>query len=135
MGLQPGPIGREANIYCRLGPLDEAEVYSYILHRLRMAGCTKHLFNTEALAAVALYSRGIPLNINMICRHAMSLADTINLPFIDEKIVADSAYDLVLRVHPSSGMEPLNLDLNPQRPAGSSRDWRGLKLVKKPQNP
>jgi general secretion pathway protein A len=135
-GMQSGSsIGKQANVFCRLAPLDEAEACSYVLHRLRIAGCMKQVFTSDALSAIALYSRGIPLNINMLCRHALSLAATINLQLIDEKIVADSAYDLVLRAQPSSGMEPSDfVNAAQQRPAGLLRDRRGLKLVKKPSN-
>jgi hypothetical protein len=105
-GMQNSSINKQANVFCRLAPLDEAEVCSYVLHRLRIAGCTRQLFTSDALSAIALYSRGIPLNINMLCRHAMLLAATINLQFVDEKIVADSAYDLILRTQPSSGFAP-----------------------------
>ena len=124
------PIGRKMNAYSRLAPLDEAEVRSYILHRLRAAGCKRQLFTSSALSSVALYSRGIPLNINMICRHSLSLAATINVQVIDERIVADSAYDLVLRAQPA-GMwdEPLGGGPDSGRP-GLLRDRRGLHLVK-----
>jgi general secretion pathway protein A len=131
---QLGSIDREVNVFCRLAPLDEAEVFSYVLHRLRVAGCKRQLFSSDALAAIALNSRGIPLNINMLCRHAMSLAATLNLQLIDEKIVADSAYDLVLRAQPASGME-LPEFANSRQPAGLQRNRRGLKLVKKIQIP
>ncbi len=82
-------------------PLDESEVRSYVLHRLRIAGCNQQLFSHAALSCVALYSRGVPLNINMICRHCLSLAASISLQTIDERVVADSAYDLVLRTLPA----------------------------------
>jgi general secretion pathway protein A len=131
-GSQMGSIGKDANVFCRLVPLDESEVYSYVLHRLRVAGCNKQLFSSDALAAIALYSRGIPLNINMLCRHSMSLAATINLKFVDEKIVADSAYDLVLRSQPGSRLEAPESGANVRPPAGLLRDRRGLKLVTKP---
>jgi len=124
------PIGRKINAYSRLAPLDEAEVRSYVLHRLRTAGCKRQLFTSAALSSIALYSRGIPLNVNMICRHSLSLAATINMQVIDDRIVADSAYDLVLRAQPAGmGDEPLG-GTDPSRPAGLVRDRRGLHLVK-----
>ncbi len=123
---------KQINVYSRLAPLDEAEVRSYILHRLRTAGCARQLFSPAALSAIALYSRGIPLNVNMICRHSMSLAATINMQTIDDRIVADSAYDLVLRAQPATNWEdPFGLGAEPFRPAGLARDRRGLKLVEK----
>lgn len=124
------PVGKKMHSYSRLAPLDEAEVRSYILHRLRVARCKKQLFTSAALSSIALYSRGIPLNINMICRHAMSLAATINSQTIDDRIIADSAYDLVLRAQPASFWdEPLGGPDTP-RPAGLLRDRRGLHRVK-----
>ena len=108
---------------------------SYVLHRLRIAGCRRQLFSSDALSAVALYSRGIPLGINMLCRHAISLAASINLPLIDEKIVADSAYDLVLRTHPGSGTELPDFNPYSRQSAGPPRNRRGLKLVKRRNNP
>ena len=93
-------IGSKINVFCRLSPMDEGEVRNYILHRLRIAGCTQQLFSAEALSLIAQYSRGIPLNINMICRHCLSMASTVNMQMIDERIVDDAAYDLVLRSQP-----------------------------------
>jgi len=126
------PVSRNINVFCRLAPLDEAEVRSYVQHRLRVAGCTRQVFNHEALSSIAVYSRGIPLNINMLCRHSMSLAATINLQIVDDRIVADSAYDLVLRAQPANLWDstPAGLSQEPHRPAGLMRDRRGLRLVK-----
>jgi general secretion pathway protein A len=123
---QLNSMGDKITVVCKLTPLDEAEVRTYILHRLRIAGCTRQLFSLQALSHIALYSRGIPLNVNMICRHCLSLAATVNLPMVDERIVADSAYDLVLRTHPSALWD------EPEHPNGTQprRNRRGLKLIK-----
>jgi general secretion pathway protein A len=119
-------IDSKITVFCKLTPLDEAEVRTYVLHRLRIAGCKRQLFSPQALSLIALYSRGIPLNVNMICRHCLSLAATVGLPIIDEKIVADSAYDLVLRSHPSILWdEPENPDNE-----RNHRNRHGLKLIK-----
>jgi type II secretory pathway predicted ATPase ExeA len=120
------------HIYSRLAPLDETEARSYVLHRLRTSGCKRQLFTSAALSSIALYSRGIPLNVNMICRHSISLAATINVPTIDERIIADSAYDLVLRAQPAAfGEEPFGDGSGFRRQPGLIRDRRGLKLVDK----
>ena len=125
-------VSRKVNVFSRLAPLDEAEVCSYVQHRLRVAGCTRRVFSHEALSSVAIYSRGIPLNINMLCRHSMSLAASINLQVVDDRIVADSAYDLVLRAQPANIWDsPLGgLSQESPRTAGLLRDRRGLHLVK-----
>jgi general secretion pathway protein A len=122
------------NVFCRLVPFDYAEVGSYILHRLSIAGCNRQLFSPVALSSIALYSRGVPLNINMLCRHCLSLAASVDLPMIDERLVADSAYDLVLRAQPASAWDVPdgNLGMKLQQSPGCSRDRRGLRLVRKP---
>jgi general secretion pathway protein A len=119
-------ISSKISVFCKLTPLDEAEVRTYILHRLRIAGCTRQLFSPQALSHIALYSRGVPLNVNMICRHCLSLAATVSLPIIDERMVADCAYDLVLRAQTCALWdEPENSD--PEKPR---RNRHGLKLIK-----
>ncbi len=127
-------ISGRINVYCRLASMDEAEVYSYVLHRLQVAGCTRQLFSPEALTSIALYSRGIPLNINMLCRHSLSLAAAVNLQVVDENIVADSAYDLVLKAQPASIWDTAQGAASKEASSRRdlSRDRRGLKLIKKP---
>jgi general secretion pathway protein A len=124
-------ISSKINVFCRLAAMDEAEVHSYVLHRLQIAGCTRQLFSPEALSSIATYSRGIPLNVNMICRHSLSLAAAVNLQVVDENIVADSAYDLVLRSQPANMWDTSHAPSSGEVPP-SLRDRRGLKLVKKP---
>jgi type II secretory pathway predicted ATPase ExeA len=118
------------NLYCRLSALDEAEASSYILHRLRIAGCTRQIFSAAALASIALYSRGIPLNINMICRQCLAIAVSSSLQVIDERLVSEVAYDLAFRTTPAeiwSDGEQGAIDQQGMRP----RNRRGLRLVDK----
>jgi type II secretory pathway predicted ATPase ExeA len=131
-GVRLEAAAAKIHVYSRLAPLDEAEVCSYVIHRLKTAGCKRPLFTSAALSSIALYSRGIPLNINMLCRHSISLAATLNVQTIDERIVADSAYDLVLRAQPASFADGASGETaEPQRQSGLARDRRGLKLVEK----
>lgn len=123
--------GELINRFCRLMPLDEPEVAGYVLHRLQTAGCKRQFFSTAALSTIALYSRGIPLNINMICRHCLSMASSINVEMIDERMVADSAYDLVLRTQPVGSCDD---DPFPHQTPSRRRDRHGLRLVQKPQS-
>ena len=128
------PVSQKINVFCRLSPLDRGEVHSYVLQRLRIAGCNRPLFSTAALSSVSLYSRGIPLNINMICRHCLSIATSNNLPVIDERTVSDSAYDLVLRTQPAGSWDDPSAYLSGEEQPRSARlrDRRGLTLVRKP---
>lgn len=131
--LRMEKLSKQIAAYCRLAPLDEAEVRSYIIHRLRIAGRDRQQFTSAALSSIALYSRGIPMNINMLCRHSLALAAAINLPVIDERIIADSAYDLVLRAQPAAIWDDrFEGKPDPQKAAGLLRDRRGLHLVRKP---
>lgn len=115
--------GRRIGVYCRLTPMDAAETRVYVLHRLRLSGCAPGSFTPAALDLVALYSRGIPLNVNMLCRHSLSLAASIGLGAVDERIVEDSAYDLVLR---SQSLSPWDEGGG----GGGSRSKPRLHLVK-----
>jgi general secretion pathway protein A len=59
-------------VACHLGPLEEAEVKAYVVHRLKVAGAEKgDLFDDEAIKAVAAYSGGIPRLINLVCDSAL----------------------------------------------------------------
>lgn len=120
-------VGRKINVFCRLTPMDDAEVRNYVLHRLRIAGSTRQLFTAEAMGLIALYARGIPLNVNMICRHCIALASTVNMQMIDERLVDDAAYDLVLRSQPFTPFEDPGMPFD--NPKG--RERRLLRLVKK----
>lgn len=50
-----------------LTPLDMAETTQYILFRLQKAGCTRPLFDDEALRLLYQESRGLPRVINNLC--------------------------------------------------------------------
>jgi general secretion pathway protein A len=60
---------------CRLRPLEAHEVGSYIRSRLKTVGCERQdLFDSESLERIALYSKGIPRLVNIICDNAMLMA-------------------------------------------------------------
>jgi type II secretory pathway predicted ATPase ExeA len=54
-----------------LGPLTEDEARQYISHRLRVAGCDRHIFSLEAVQEVFRFSGGIPRLINVVCDLAL----------------------------------------------------------------
>jgi general secretion pathway protein A len=52
-------------------PLSKSETYSYIQHRLRIAGTSDPLFTSLAMSSIYRLSRGIPRIINIICDRAL----------------------------------------------------------------
>ena len=60
---------------CRLRPLEDHEVDPYIRLRLKTVQCERQdLFDAESAKRIALYSKGIPRLINIICDNAMLMA-------------------------------------------------------------
>jgi MSHA biogenesis protein MshM len=56
----------------RLLPLNKVAMYSYIRHRLQIAGChEKLLFTKRACEAIYRHSNGIPRLINILCHKAL----------------------------------------------------------------
>jgi type II secretory pathway predicted ATPase ExeA len=90
------PLYQRIAIRCVLEPLDERATYNYVLHRLRVAGCMRELFNREAMQAIYLYSKGNPRTINAICDNALLEGYLLKRAVIDVKIIDDVVQDLGL---------------------------------------
>jgi type II secretory pathway predicted ATPase ExeA len=79
----------------RLFTLEEAE--SYIKFRMSVAGATQpEVFESEAIARVHQYSKGIPRIINLICEHCLVNAFAESRPRVSASIVETVAIDLDL---------------------------------------
>lgn len=86
---------------CRLVPLNDQEVYPYILARLKTAGFEgKALFDPKAVEKITLYSQGIPRRINVICDNALLNCFACSKKKISAEIVEETALDLQLTAHP-----------------------------------
>jgi general secretion pathway protein A len=76
----------------RLTPLEVAE---YINHRVRLAGSADGLiFESDACAAIAKHSKGVPANINSLCSGALQTGSErnvkrINLALVESVIARD----------------------------------------------
>lgn len=87
-------------LYCRLVPLNDQEVYPYILARLKTAGVEgKALFDPKAVEKITLYSKGIPRLINVICDNALLNCFACSKKKISAEIVEETALDLQLTPH------------------------------------
>lgn len=77
-----------------LSGLTEAETKEYIFHRLKVAGCEKRIFDTQALKIIYEHSGGIPRRINQICDIALLSGFGAKAPAIGEKIIQESIKDI-----------------------------------------
>jgi general secretion pathway protein A len=90
-------IKQRVALHCRLDRLKEREVGPFIQHRLHIAGYDRELFTREAIQAVALYSRGIPRLINILCDNALLIGYAASETKVSAEMVQEVAGDLSLR--------------------------------------
>ena len=84
-------------IRCKIAPLTDDEVGSYVSFRLGVAGYEgKNLFAPEALRKIALYSKGIPRLINIICDNALVIAFAASQKKVSAQVIREVASDLRL---------------------------------------
>jgi general secretion pathway protein A len=91
-------LRQRISIVAHLAPLTPEETSRYIVHRLRVAGNRSDmpLFTTDAVTLIALYSEGIPRNINNLCFNALGLGCALQQKLIDRDIVRQVVADLDL---------------------------------------
>lgn len=84
-------------VRCRLVPLRSDEVAPYIISRLKTVGYKgKELFDLGSVQKIALYSRGIPRLINVICDNALLIAYANSQSKVSAKTIEEVARDLQL---------------------------------------
>lgn len=96
IGLDPAFQQRIA-IKHYLKKLDKEETYSYITHRMKIAGAQRDIFSDMALEAIYSYTSGTPRLINIICDNALLEAFLLKRDKIDLSIIESVASDLNLR--------------------------------------
>ena len=88
-------------VRCRLAPLRSDEVAPYINSRLQTVGYNgKELFDPGSIQKIALYSRGIPRLINVICDNALLIAYATSQSKVAAKTIDEVARDLQLVERP-----------------------------------
>ena len=84
-------------LQCRLVPLKDNEVSSYVDFRLRAAGYKgKDLFHPDAFQQIAFYSNGIPRLVNIICDNALLCAYAQYRKIVSPDMIKEVARDLRL---------------------------------------
>jgi general secretion pathway protein A len=82
-------IVQRVTVQCHLKGLERAEIKQYINHRLEIGGSNRFdFFDKETIDQIAIYSRGIPRLINILCDSALvyGFADeleTISISILD----------------------------------------------------
>lgn len=90
-------IKQRVALHCRLDRLKDREVGPFINYRLRKAGYEREdLFTADAIQEVAVYSKGIPRLINIICDNALLIAYATSVKKISADIIREVANDLRL---------------------------------------
>ncbi|RKZ27088.1 ATPase [bacterium] len=87
-------VRQRINVRYHLGPMDEEETEGYILHRLKVAGCTRRIFTVDAIKEIHRYSGGIPRVVNNLAQNALFVGYVQEKNEIDAEIIKDVAADL-----------------------------------------
>ncbi len=112
-------------VRCRLAPLRGDEVALYINSRLQTVGYEgRELFDLGSVQKIALYSKGIPRLINVICDNALLIAYATSKTTVSAKIIDDVARDLQL-MEPSQvkGAEPPK-EVSQVKASNDDKPWR-----------
>jgi general secretion pathway protein A len=97
-------------LQCRLLPLEDKEVGSYVHFRLRAAGYKgKDLFHSDAFRQIAFYSNGIPRLVNIICDNALLCTYARSRKTVSVDIIKEAARDLRL----GSEAQPAQAEITP----------------------
>lgn len=109
------PLRRRTPIVCELEPLNSQEIGSFIDHGLRSNDYAGELFDTRAIKRIALYTRGNPRSINVLCERAAQLADQSHSTLISAELIDEVARDLGFREN-AFVTDPINIDKNFEKP-------------------
>lgn len=91
-----GRFDSRLSLEVELHPYDTTETETYMLQRLKDAGCARGIFTRKAAEAVAKISGGNPGDINRLCELALIMAFASRQHKIKPEIVSAAARDLHL---------------------------------------
>jgi general secretion pathway protein A len=76
-----------------LRPMDYVDTGKYIFHRLKVAGSTKSIFTSDAIAAIFCFSEGVPRRINTLSDMALVYAFADERKIINASLIMDVVRD------------------------------------------
>jgi type II secretory pathway predicted ATPase ExeA len=91
-------------LHCRLHPLHELDVKTYIVRRLQLAGANDHAnrtFSPEAISAIYQYSQGVPRIINKLCDQGLLAAYARGSKVVSGAMVEEVASYFRLQARPT----------------------------------
>jgi len=91
-------VRQRITVSYHIDPLTENETREYINHRLKIAGCTQEIFNSEAVRNVYAFSHGYPRLINIICDHALLTGYSGGKKTIDAALIKECEKELRIPV-------------------------------------
>ena len=112
----------------RLSSLSEQEVAAFIDYRLKAVGSRRNdLFPRDAVREIALYSKGIPRLINIICDNALLIAYAASEKKVTADIIKEVARDMRLEtgVRVASRAQAATLQI----PSDKTRELNGNHLA------
>ena len=90
-------LRQRITIRCRTAPLTLEQTHGYVRERLRIAGADANsIFESDAIAAVHAYARGIPRVVNVLCEHSLINACAEGVAVVTPAIVEQAARDCQL---------------------------------------
>jgi general secretion pathway protein A len=90
-------LRQRITVRCRTVPLTLEQTYGYIGERLRIAGANgKAIFQSDAVAAIHAYSKGIPRVVNVLAEHSLINACAEGSGGVSPTAVEQAAHDCQL---------------------------------------
>ncbi len=90
------PLKQRVAVMVRLKAFSEEDTHNYISHRLGVAGCSREIFEKEAIQLIIKYSKGLPRRINAVCDNALLEGYLFKKNAIDGLTIKTVAADLGL---------------------------------------
>jgi len=92
-----GNVADKIATRCHLKPFAESETSKYIIHRLKIAGAKRKIFDQEAIREIHSFSKGNLRLINTMCERALTTAHSDGMPRIDAFVIKNCRKELALK--------------------------------------
>jgi len=89
-------LRQRVRLHLHLGGMTQDECYSYVVHRLEVAGSAhpEDVFSDDSWEVIETYTGGVPRLINILCDMALLKAYVEGKRQVDEDLVAEAAAEL-----------------------------------------